>query len=238
MNAEASRYGYTMEWNIEPPLWEEDADKSFSISQEGIEFTVGQKVIKAVGENVSDFYIKATGIVEMIAAIFILNRNEAIKISEKKGGTMCVGSGRFIYSCSDSENLIRRNSELLNYSEDNTLRGAVGYYNHASSGGDQLTIAGNLYMAIEELAAKFKEWDEVSDALKPFNSDLTRTHIGRKVKQRLNEGRHAYVNKKKANPLNIEELGQQKQWVREVILAYVEWLKENSPPLTGQPLAD
>jgi hypothetical protein len=216
-----------MEWNIEPPLWEEDADKTFSFTQKGIELTVGQKVIKAVGENVSDFYIKAIGIVEMIAAIFTLNRSEAIKISEKKGGIMCVGSGRFIYSFSDSENLIRRNSELLNYSEDTTLRGAVGYYNHASSGSDQLTIAGNLYMAMEELKVRFGGWNEVADALQPFNSKLTRTHIKRKTGKRLNEGRHAYVNGQKAAPLSEVELNQQKQSVRDYILAYVEWLKAN-----------
>lgn len=235
MNAEASRYGYTMEWNIEPPLWEEDADKSFSISQEGIEFTVGQKVIKAVGENVSDFYIKAPGIVEMIAAIFILNRNEAIKISEKKGGTMCVGSGRFIYSCSDSENLIRRNSELLNYSEDNTLRGAVGYYNHASSGGDQLTIAGNLYMAMEELLAKFNpgkkrddwDWKEITKALEPINPNLTDSHL-LDLKQ-VHRGRHAVDDNGQPNILlTSQELNEFKGAVRKYILAYVEWLKQNS----------
>jgi len=217
-----------MQWNIEPSLWEGDMDESFSISQKGIEFTVGQKVIKAVGENVRDFHIKATGIVEMLAAIFILNRKRPITILEKKGGTTCTGSHRFIHSFSDSKGLFHQNSELLNYSDDNTLKGALEYYRLALSGIDQLAIAGNLYMAMEEMwhHPRFGNLKKLSGELKPIDNSLSHNKL-KELKRVLNEGRHAFINGKPTKPILPDEMLRLQQDIRGLILVYVEWLKAN-----------
>ncbi len=230
MEIEKSRIGgYRIEWGIEPSLWEDDETESYILNIDDLRIEIKNKTVSVLGTNQDDFRNRASRAMEAVSILFILNRGGgAMIVRERRNELICSGSSRFLYCFEDTKRFIDNNSKLLKYYMDDTLRSSVAYYNLALQGSDQLAIAGNLYMAMEELAAKFKCWDEVSDALKPFDKKITKNHVTRKIRQKLNEGRHAYLNDgSKAQKLDDEELNRQKQWIREVILAYVEWLKQN-----------
>ncbi|MBD3285369.1 hypothetical protein GF359_03000 [candidate division WOR-3 bacterium] len=115
-----------------------------------------------------------------------------------------------------------------------TLGSALGYYSSAFLGIDQLAIAANLYMAMEELLAKFNtgkkkrdwDWKEITKELEPINPRLTNSYLFN-LKQ-VHRGRHTVDDNGKPNiPLTTQELKKFKDAVRLYILTYVEWLKEN-----------
>lgn len=248
--------GFAIEWEVEPFLWR--GDESKTLVRDGIKFEVDCKKIRAEGEwtvlEHEDFEIRAEGYARTIALVFglIKGMNFGVKICKResyKDGkwiALVVCRARiklqdsFAATVVDAEgNIIRdteeearqRAWEIVNLVEGNeTLKGALDYYRLASEGLDQLAVAGNLYMVMEEL------WNNPDfggqESLATLLQLESPAGINKTLKKwwgEIHRARHAYDKEgNKLDPLSNEELDVFKRFVREAILAYVEWLKDNS----------
>lgn len=243
------------QWEVTPKLWE--SCESRFLVEANITFVISGNLIQAVIRNTpldwEDFVAKVNPMIYSWREAWIFSTSKPFELSQPKGEIdgnpvrnykdYCKVTSDFAVSVRRSDGVIksddksttfnqsRRILDLLQDKDATTLRGALAYYNLSVRSSDQLAIAGNLYMAMEELwhHPSFGKPAELADALKPFNNKITRTHVQDRVKRRLNNDRHAFLrNGSRAEILSETELEQQKQWVRELILAYVEWLKANS----------
>lgn len=253
--------GYAIEWKVEPSLWRGGETKT--LRRVGIEFILyGERIraeIKGVNINQEDFDKKATGIAQTVTLAygltkdthFSLKRHKLENLKDEVWSPLIVCKSRvriqssFAIIVRDAKGNIVRDTEeaaqefaweIIGHSaKDVTLKGALNYYWLASEGTNQLATAGNLYMAMEELLARFNEgkkkkdwrWEEVTNQLVQFNSKLARDNLS--ALKQLHRGRHAFDdNGNKNRPLTHEELVRYKRLVREYLLAYVEWLKKRS----------
>jgi hypothetical protein len=164
----------------------------------------------------------------------VRSNHPSLKVT-KKGTIQVFGSdsGKSVWTGTitgpnERENEIKRCKEILEYSCE-TLWGAIGYYNLALAGADQLVIAGNLYMAMEELwhHPDFGNQERLATTLQLNPPE----GINKSLKEwwgEIHRARHVYDKEgNKLDPLSNEELDVYKRFVREAILAYVECLKEN-----------
>jgi hypothetical protein len=182
----------------------------------------------------------------------VRSNHPSLKVT-KKGTIQVFGSdsGKSVWTGTitgpnEIENEFKRCKEILEYSCE-TLWGAIGYYTLALAGADQLVTAGNLYMAMEEVfvAVMFRKgldsWKKVLMELLPYRPESPKSDEAwidecDKIGDDLQHGRHAWfkphkgANKGewiKSEQLDNKNLVVCNQVVREIILAYVEWLKAN-----------
>jgi len=240
--------GYAIEWQVEPFLWGYNKPEKFVL--QGISFEIfGDRIrVETIDSFLTreEFYQKVKDVLsKFIKPACVISSGQACDFKWimswklinqewiKNQVVTCEAGiklqGR-VAIFSETRNTEREQRDLLLdiislSKDDDSLKSAIGYYDLALAGADQLVIAGNLYMAMEELILKFGGEKETADGLnvpiKKFKDD----------KMWLDRGRH--VRRKELSPLTGERLQECKQAVREYILAYVEWLKKNSPPLTG-----
>lgn len=248
---------------IEPPLWHRNETKTFP--KEGIAFTLTGRSIKAELNNPSiteeEFRKKASGIAKKSGDIYNLvkgrffevvgltSRVQFVRSSQpvlqviEKGRISAYGSDASQHywegSITEMDAVEKQFNLFLTifdlYEMNGTLQGAISYYSLALEGADQLATAGNLYMAMEELLARFSEgkkkkdwrWEEVANQLVQFNSKLSKDNL--LTLKQLHRARHAIDDNGNRNVrLPSQELAKDKRLVREYLLAYVEWLKRNS----------
>ena len=242
--------GYAIEWKVEPPLWRGGETKT--LRRVGIEFILyGERIraeIKGVNINQEDFDKKATEIAQTVVlayrltkdAYFDLKRVKLELLNKGEWSPLVVCRSRvrihssIAFTVKDAEGNVIRDSEreaqelawlILAFTEkDVTLNGALNYYWLALKEADQLATAGNLYMAMEELwnNPEFRNLKGLAKKLGLPHNKLKR------VRQMTNEGRHAFVARRQAKPLTPGQIKECKQGVRELILAYVEWLQKRS----------
>lgn len=129
--------------------------------------------------------------------------------------------------------------------KDVTLREALSYYRLALTGIDQLVPAGNLYMAMEEVGVRFRKkkekWQEAWEELVKYRLATVKSEDEwiedvEKVGDMLQKGRHAWFKPQKGPNkdkwVESDEIPQGEMnfcigVVREIILAYVGWLRRN-----------
>jgi len=243
--------GYAIEWKVEPSLWAGGKNRDLSLGVEGIRFSTDGQIIKAEAESSSfsqkEFQRIALDTINRLIQCHILSTGRPYKlgtpkIKVKKNGRIThilSPAGGVNVACNDSYisidsegNIItdseretfNRSLTIFAWSTDPTLRGVLGYYSLALEGADQLTTAGNLYMAMEEL------WNNPEFGnLRGLARKLGLPHNKlKRVKQTANKGRHAFVARKRTGPLPPKQIRECREGVGELIRAYVEWLKKKS----------
>lgn len=244
--ADSKVTGYAIEWKVEPSLWSEDEKETVELNR--IAFTLYAKRIRGETTDVSldknQFWQQAETLVKRIvlpACVSSSGRKFRLKEPEKwirkddnwqrYQELVCASlvgindRSRLRSKDRDTERETRNCCvEIIKRSDDLTLRGVLGYYSLALEGADQLTTAGNLYMAMEEL------WNNPEFGnLRGLARKLGLPHNKlKRVKQTANKGRHAFVARKRTGPLPPKQIRECREGVGELIRAYVEWLKKRS----------
>jgi hypothetical protein len=246
--ADSKPTGYAIECKVKPPLWSKREDRDLPLKVKGIRFSADGQIIKTDGESSSfsleEFQEIALDTINRLIQCHNLSKGKPHKLVEckikvKKGDRVTHIyniTGGVNLSCSfsyisvapggnviDSEQEdFKQSLTVLECYNDPTLRGALNYYSLALKGADPLVTAGNLYMAMEEL------WNNPEFGnLKGLAGKLGLSHSKLKqVKRITNEGRHAFIAGRQTKPLTSGQIKECKQGVRELILAYVEWLRD------------
>jgi len=255
--ADSKVTGYAIEWKVEPSLWSEDEKETVELDR--IAFTLYAKRIRGETTDVSldkdQFWQQAEALVKrVVKPSYVLPFGREFRLKEPEKWIrkddnwqryqelVCASLVSINYRSRlrskdrDTEREARNCCvEIIKRSDDPTLRGVLGYYSLALEGADQLATAGNLYMAMEELLARFNEgkkkkdwrWEEVANQLVQFNSKLSKDNL--LTLKQLHRERHAIDDNGNRNvSLPSQELAKDKRLVREYLLAYVEWLKKRS----------
>jgi hypothetical protein len=245
--------GYAREWEVEPQLWGYAEVKPFK--KEGMEFRLYGRKIRAKLVNPSvdwdEFCKRAEDILTtVIFPSCALSRKQDFRFKRLRDWILEEGRWRRFQrvvcrarlKLQDSADVISEERdtekedrelclEIMELSNKNpTLLGALNYYSLALKGADQLATAGNLYMAMEELLARFNKgkkkgkwrWEKLTDNLAKYDPGLTEDKL--LTLKQLHRARHAFDdNGNKNDPLSFEELAEYKRLVREYLLAYVRW---------------
>lgn len=255
--ADSKVTGYAIEWKVEPSLWSEDEKETVELDR--IAFTLYTKRIRGETTDVSldkdQFWQQAEALVKRVvipSCVLSLDQKFRLKEPEKwirkddnwqrYQELVCASliginaRSRLRSKHRDTEREARNCCvEIIKRSDAPTLRMVISYYYSAVMGVDQITTAVKLYMAMEELLARFNEgkkkkdwrWEEVANQLVQFNSKLSKDNL--LTLKQLHRWRHAIDDNGNRNVrLPSQELAKDKRLVREYLLAYVEWLKRNS----------
>lgn len=245
-----------IEWDVEPALenWFYELMETFE--EENTHFTLKDGKFRAEKRvpivNLSQFDLESAGIFEKrFLACFSVASGQVFRLKKIKNERNGIG---FIHCESrlgvneavdvkgedfdTKEDRTRLAKELLNRSKiDSTLRNTVNYFYFSLVGSDQLAVAGNLYMAMEEVKnnEKFGTWDILYRELETCGAEFSPTQF-KALQEILQNGRHAYYQPRektedkkaiKSFPLRRCQLDASKKLVRALILAYIEWLKQN-----------